>query len=53
MAIKIVKEKQSKNKINPYYILKYNYMIGDANLKKQKYLPIIRLLKDMLDYSTS
>ena len=31
MPIKIVKEKKSKKKITPYYILKYNYMIGDAN----------------------
>jgi hypothetical protein len=31
MAIEIVKEKQSKKKQDPYYILTYNYMIGDAN----------------------
>ena len=31
MAIKIVKEKQPKKKIDPYYVLKYEYMIGDAD----------------------
>lgn len=29
--IKIVKKKSKKKKRTPYYILKYNYMIGDAN----------------------
>lgn len=33
MAIKIIKEeeKKPKKKQDPYYILKYEYMIGDAN----------------------
>lgn len=29
--IEILKEKAPKKKKNPYYILRYNYMIGDAN----------------------
>ena len=29
--IKIIKEKKTKKTKKPYYILKYNYMIGDAN----------------------
>lgn len=29
--IKVQKEKAPKRKIKPYYILEYNYMIGDAN----------------------
>jgi hypothetical protein len=31
MAIKIVKEKTHKRKKKPYYLLVYNYMIGDAD----------------------
>ncbi len=29
--IEVTKEKKKKKKIEPYYILKYEYMIGDAN----------------------
>ncbi len=31
MAIKIKKPRKNKAKIDPYYILRYNYMIGDAD----------------------
>lgn len=31
MPIQIVKEKPRKRKVKPHYILKYEYMIGDAN----------------------